>query len=94
LFTINDLLDLTRLESGNETILKESFNIRIAIENATNVYKKEAQRKGLDFSLDLESGPMDVVGDMKKIQTVVQNLIANACGCTHILLCHSHLPMA
>ncbi|KAF9013357.1 hypothetical protein BDQ17DRAFT_1386916 [Cyathus striatus] len=78
LFTINDLLDLTRLESGNETSFNEPFDLHFAIEDATTIYRKEANRRSIEFLLDLENSPTVVVGDSKKIRTVVQNLTANA----------------
>ncbi|KAJ6584688.1 hypothetical protein B0H19DRAFT_926655 [Mycena capillaripes] len=78
LFTINDLLDLTRLESGNETSFNEPFDLQDAIEDATHLYRKEAQRRNILFKMELEQSPKTVVGDAKKIRTVVQNLTANA----------------
>ncbi|KAJ6557231.1 hypothetical protein DFH09DRAFT_1280009 [Mycena vulgaris] len=78
LFTINDLLDLTRLESGNETSFNEPFDLQDAIEDATHLYRKEAQRRSITFKMELEQSPKTVVGDAKKIRTVVQNLTANA----------------
>ncbi|KAJ7163265.1 hypothetical protein C8R46DRAFT_1177450 [Mycena filopes] len=78
LFTINDLLDLTRLESGNETSFNEPFDLQDAIEDATHLYRKEAQRRSIAFEMQLEHSPKIVVGDSKKIRTVVQNLTANA----------------
>ncbi|KAJ7070009.1 hypothetical protein C8F01DRAFT_1114955 [Mycena amicta] len=78
LFTINDLLDLTRLESGNETSFNEPFDLQFTIEDATHLYRKEAQRRNIDFKLDLDQSPKKVVGDAKKIRTVVQNLTANS----------------
>ncbi|KAJ7645612.1 phytochrome-like protein [Mycena polygramma] len=78
LFTINDLLDLTRLESGNETSFNEPFDLQDAIEDATHLYRKEAQRRDITFKMELAQSPRTVVGDAKKIRTVVQNLSANA----------------
>ncbi|KAF8158228.1 hypothetical protein B0H34DRAFT_446175 [Crassisporium funariophilum] len=78
LFTINDLLDLTRLESGNETSFNEPFDLHFTIEEATHLYKKEAERRNIKFTLDLAESPTIVVGDAKKIRTVVQNLTANS----------------
>ncbi|KAH9891989.1 hypothetical protein C8Q73DRAFT_792309 [Cubamyces lactineus] len=78
LFTINDLLDLTRLESGNETSFNEPFDLHQAIENATQLYRNEARRRGLQFVLSLTGCPKQVVGDSRKIRTVVANLTANA----------------
>lgn len=78
LFTINDLLDLTRLESGNETSFNQTFNLPAAIEEAISPYRSEAQRQSIDFILDISESPKEVIGDARKIQTVVQNLTANA----------------
>ncbi|KAF8208676.1 hypothetical protein K438DRAFT_1812696 [Mycena galopus ATCC 62051] len=78
LFTINDLLDLTRLESGNTTSFNEPFDLQDAIAEATHLYRKEAQRRNIAFNLELENSPQIVVGDSKKIQTMVQNLTANS----------------
>ncbi|KAK0201599.1 hypothetical protein DFS33DRAFT_1385902 [Desarmillaria ectypa] len=78
LFTINDLLDLTRLESGNETSFNLLFNLPAAIEEAISPYRSEAQRQSIDFILDISESPKEVIGDARKIQTVVQNLTANA----------------
>ncbi len=78
LFTINDLLDLTRLESGNETSFNEPFDLHQSIEEATQLYRNEARRRGLVFDLDLTTCPRRVVGDARKIRTLVANLTANA----------------
>ncbi|EMD39682.1 histidine kinase [Gelatoporia subvermispora B] len=78
LFTINDLLDLTRLESGNETSFNELFDLHKTIEDATLLYRNEAARRGLGFQLDVKTCPRMVVGDARKIHTVVANLTANA----------------
>ncbi|KAH7925896.1 hypothetical protein BV22DRAFT_1104694 [Leucogyrophana mollusca] len=78
LFTINDLLDLTRLESGKEMSFNEPFNLRSAIEDSVRIYSNEAARRNIDFRVDVAEGPRGVVGDIKKIKTVVANLTANA----------------
>ncbi|KAG5648399.1 hypothetical protein DXG03_004973 [Asterophora parasitica] len=78
LFTINDLLDLTRLESGKETSFNEPFDLPETIKKATHLYRKEAERRHVEFQLDLDGSPRMVVGDATKIRTVVQNLTANS----------------
>ncbi|KAF9651648.1 hypothetical protein BDM02DRAFT_3090893 [Thelephora ganbajun] len=77
LFTINDLLDLTRLESGQDTSFNEPFDLHHTIEEATHIYRNEARRRNLQFAFEV-SGPRVVVGDSRKIRTVVANLTANA----------------
>jgi uncharacterized Zn-binding protein involved in type VI secretion len=71
------LLDLTRLESGQDTSFNEPFDLHRVIEEATQIYRNEARRRNLRFVFDV-SGPSVVVGDSRKIRTVVANLTANA----------------
>lgn len=70
--------DLTRLESGNETSLSEPFDLPYAIEDAVQVYRTEAERRNLKFTVVTEDLPRLVIGDAKKIRTAVANLTANA----------------
>lgn len=72
--------DLTRLESGNETSFNEPFDLQATIEEATYLYRNEAERRNIMFQTSFES-PTRVVGDSRKIRTVVQNLMANARKC-------------
>ncbi|KAJ3881750.1 hypothetical protein F5051DRAFT_473715 [Lentinula edodes] len=78
LFTINDLLDLTRLESGNEMAFNEPFDLAENIQDAISIYRSEANRRHIRFEVDVDQCPSFVIGDRKKIRTVVQNLTANA----------------
>ncbi|KZS90438.1 hypothetical protein SISNIDRAFT_415403 [Sistotremastrum niveocremeum HHB9708] len=78
LFTINDLLDLTRLESGQETFFNEPFDLKSTISDAVHLYRGEAMRRNLGFEIDVSDCPDTVVGDARKIRTVVANLTANA----------------
>lgn len=85
LFTINDLLDLTRIESGNETAFNDPFDLRQCISDATRVYQGEAKRRNLEFVVDVSAAPECLVlGDHKKVRTVVANLVANAGKCSGI----------
>jgi signal transduction histidine kinase len=52
--------------------------LKAAITDAVQLYKSEAGRRDLAFNLNLAECPERVVGDCKKIQTVVANLTGNA----------------
>jgi signal transduction histidine kinase len=69
---------LTRLESGGETSFNEPFDLHDVISDATLVYRNEAVRRGLNFKIDIDRAPKIVIGDGKKIRTVIANLTANA----------------
>ncbi|KAF8505369.1 phytochrome-like protein [Hysterangium stoloniferum] len=78
LFTINDLLDLTKLESGGETAFNEPFDLHANVDEATCPYRAEAGRKGIKFDVNTTDSPPFVIGDAKKVRTVLGNLVANA----------------
>ena len=79
LFHVHDLLDLTRIETGNETAFNDPFDIRQSIVDAIRLYQTEAARRQLEFKVDMaENLPQYVIGDSRKIKTVVSNLVANA----------------
>lgn len=81
LFNINDLLSLTRIESGNETTFNDPFDLRQCVDDATSIYKTEAVRRGIDFAVDVDPELPTVVGDSQKIRTVISNLVANSGAC-------------
>ncbi|WVN90116.1 uncharacterized protein L203_105351 [Cryptococcus depauperatus CBS 7841] len=79
LFHVHDLLDLTRIETGNETTFNDPFDIRQCIADAVRLYENELARKGIDFRVNIsEDLPQYLIGDSRKIKTVVSNVIANS----------------
>jgi signal transduction histidine kinase len=78
LFNINDLLSLTRIESGNETTFSDPFELRQCVDDATALYKTEASRRNIEFTVDVDPELPTVVGDAQKIRTVISNLVANS----------------
>ena len=79
LFHVHDLLDLTRIETGNETAFNDPFDIRQSIHDAVRLYETEAGRRKLDFRVKVAPDlPHYLIGDSRKIKTVISNLCANA----------------
>ena len=60
------LQDLTRLESGNEISLGEPFDFAATIEDAVQVYRTEAERRDIRFTITMENLPKLVIGDAKE----------------------------
>jgi signal transduction histidine kinase len=71
------LQDLTRLEAGKETSFNEPFDLHAALNDAVNVYRVEATRRQIDFQINPGNAPRLVVGDARKIKTVIANLTSN-----------------
>ncbi|WVQ80993.1 hypothetical protein IAT38_003100 [Cryptococcus sp. DSM 104549] len=79
LFHVHDLLDLTRIETGNETAFNDPFDIRQSISDAVRLYQTELARRGLEFRLNMADNlPKYLIGDARKIKTVISNLVANS----------------
>ena len=75
---VNDLLDISKIESGKMKLKKESFNINKIIEENIAVFAKTLKDKKLVLQKDLARGISDINGDMDKITQVFVNLLSNA----------------
>ncbi|KAJ5495950.1 hypothetical protein N7539_001066 [Penicillium diatomitis] len=78
IFIINDLLDLTNAENGNELIKDEVFSFSETIFEATNIFWEEAKQKNVTLQLIEHSDLPPVLGDQRRVRQVVTNLISNA----------------
>lgn len=79
IYVINDLLDLTKIEEGNDLIKDEVFNLCVAIREATEPFRGDAKRKGLEYQVTEHPGlPQWVHGDERRIRQAVANITANA----------------
>lgn len=76
---INDVLDLSKIESGKLTLEQREFSISEAMEQALAALGVRAAAKQLDLLLDVDPPvPETVVGDSGRLRQVVLNLVGNA----------------
>ena len=79
IYVINDLLDLTKTEEGQELVKDEIFNLPATIREATDQFKGDAKRKGLQYEFMERPGvPQYVQGDQRRVRQAIANLTANA----------------
>ncbi|KAI5919651.1 hsp90-like protein [Camillea tinctor] len=79
IYVINDLLDLTQTEEGLELIKDEILDLPACIQEATDPFKVDAARKGLDYEVVQHPGlPRYVHGDYRRVRQAVANMTANA----------------
>ncbi len=76
---INDILDLSKIESGKVTIEMVDFSLKHCIHDVVQTQKSVAYQKGLSFTLNLPDDlPGLVTGDQLRIKQIIVNLIGNA----------------
>ncbi|MFO7734744.1 MAG: ATP-binding protein [bacterium] len=82
--TINDILDLSKIESGRITVEHIAVDIRKLIHKTTEMLQFEARKKNifLRHSVD-ENLPRYFVTDPVKLRQIMLNLIGNALKFTH-----------
>jgi PAS domain S-box-containing protein len=76
---LNDILDLTKVESGKLIIEDHPFSLRDCVNEAIEIIVPEARRKGLElFRSMAEDMPQTLTGDRVRLQQVLTNLVGNA----------------
>jgi signal transduction histidine kinase len=76
---LNDILDLTKIEMGNFSIVAKPFPIRKLLENTFNILMPAAKSKGLDFGFKVADDlAQTFVGDQTRLNQVLTNLAGNA----------------
>lgn len=76
---INDVLDMSSIESGKMKIANASFNFRHVISSITNIYGTQCKQKGVGFEAQITT-PVDdwLVGDELRVNQILINLLGNA----------------
>jgi len=81
---VNDLLDLSRAESGRLALELIPFNLRTVLLGVLEHPGLEAAAKGLNLEARLgEDVPLELVGDPKRLGQILANLVSNALKFTH-----------
>ncbi|HET7452335.1 MAG TPA: response regulator, partial [Thermoanaerobaculia bacterium] len=76
---INDILDLSKIESG--TVVIDAGEIRFSDlhDYVDRTFRHVAEAKGVDFYIDVDpSVPRGIVTDSKRLQQILKNLLSNA----------------
>jgi PAS domain S-box-containing protein len=75
---VDDLLDISRIVSGNLRIEKREVDVTTVVQAAMDAVKPLAQAKEVALQATLMSTPGLVLGDASRLQQVVWNLLTNA----------------
>ncbi|WP_088360731.1 HAMP domain-containing protein [Rhodomicrobium vannielii] len=76
---INDILDLSKIESGTVSVDVEDIKLTNVLESVARPFRHEAESRGLVFDLDVNDGVgRNILTDSKRLQQVLKNLLSNA----------------
>ncbi len=83
--TLNDLMTISLLETGNETLNITEYNLVDEVRNIYEFYQPEVTKKGLNFVNQNQEDQQEVIisTDRDKVFAVMSNLIKNAIKYTH-----------
>ncbi len=76
---INDILDMSRIESGRMTLRNEEFSFREMLEQINTMIHGQCQDKGLTYECRIHGHVEDYyIGDDMKLKQVIINILGNA----------------
>ena len=76
---INDILDMSRIESGRLVLRKEEFSFSRMLEQINTIVLSQCEEKGLKYECHLIGGVRDFyIGDDMKLKQVLINILSNA----------------
>ncbi|MEG4275741.1 MULTISPECIES: PAS domain S-box protein [unclassified Microcoleus] len=76
---INDVLDLSKIESGHCTVEESGFDLIALLHSLRNMLAERASSKGLDLCFEIAPEvPQFMLADAQKLRQVLLNLLSNA----------------
>ena len=75
---INDVLDISRIETKNMDLFEEVFDVRRLVEASVRMVQERATRAGITLTVDTKPELPDFHGDERKLKQILINLLSNA----------------
>jgi signal transduction histidine kinase len=76
---LNDVLDMSKIESGKFTIIHDPFVLRTAMDEVAHIILQRCEEKQINFETDFSSlDDIAVTGDKLRLKQVLINLLSNA----------------
>jgi signal transduction histidine kinase/CheY-like chemotaxis protein len=76
---INDILDMSRIESGRMVLKQEEFSLSKLLESINTMFSGQCLEKGLDYGCHIKGDIDDYyIGDNMKLRQVLINILGNA----------------
>jgi signal transduction histidine kinase/DNA-binding response OmpR family regulator len=92
---INDILDFSKIEAGKMVLEEAPFDVRLTIEDVTELLGPSALAKGVELVMQTPSDiPRSILGDSGRLRQVLLNLVGNAVKFTergHVMVAVEHV---
>lgn len=75
---INDILELSRIESGQIKICPAPYDMRVASKGLNDVFETFFREKQLDFEFEVNARDYYVYADYSRINRIIFNVLSNA----------------
>lgn len=75
---INEILDLSKIESNSKELHQEEVDLNEIVEIATRLIRHHAQEKSIRLNLALTNDDPVLMGDERAIKQIILNLLSNA----------------
>lgn len=81
---VNQLLEFSKIDAGKDKLKNSTYNLYDLINSFKDFYAKEADKKGIVFSAEIDERiENNMSGDVQKITQILTNLLSNAIKYTH-----------
>jgi signal transduction histidine kinase len=75
---INDILDLSKVESGVDELYEEPIDVPNIINSALRLVQQRASQRKIKIELDVAERPPLLIADERKLKQILVNLLTNA----------------
>ncbi|SDX87212.1 PAS domain-containing protein [Eubacterium barkeri] len=75
---INNILDMSRIESGKMVMVNEPFSLTGQIQETAASYQSLTRQKQQKFNLDIDVTHDSCIGDIARIHSALDNILSNA----------------
>ncbi len=75
---INDILDISKIESGNMKYEPEKIDLEVTFDEILTLVDPMARRKSIELQLNMEHEKLEIIADKIKMKQVMYNLLSNA----------------
>ena len=78
LAVVNDVLDISKIEAGGESMISSRLDLKALLQEQTLIFAPLCAEKRLSWIFEMKADAGEVVGDEAKLRQVLTNILANA----------------